>query len=143
MGSDAAIRVKSRKPAAENLMNLESSFFAKIVSGADNVICDQMREMTRDREHQIMVLRGHSLGHRSHADQKALSFSTALSSARSGVKMHQRFWNSVAKPASGPEHSVPAIGCAGTKWTPSGRCGATCSMTAFFTEPTSVSITPD
>ena len=27
--------------------------------------------------------------------------------------MHQRWWNSVAKPASGPLCSVPATGCAG------------------------------
>ena len=32
--------------------------------------------------------------------------------------------NSSAKPESGPECSVPATGCAGTKWTPAGRCGA-------------------
>ena len=31
--------------------------------------------------------------------------------------MHQRFWNSAAKPASGPLRSVPATGCAGiTTW---------------------------
>ena len=41
-----------------------------------------------------------------------------------GVRMHQRFSNSVAKPASGPECSVPATGWAGTKCTPFGRCGA-------------------
>ena len=38
--------------------------------------------------------------------------------------MHQRLMNRSAKPAIGPECSVPAIGCAGTKCTPAGRCGA-------------------
>ena len=37
--------------------------------------------------------------------------------------MHQRLTNSSAKPASGPEYSVPATGCAGTKCTVFGRCG--------------------
>ena len=32
--------------------------------------------------------------------------------------------NSSAKPESGPECSVPATGCAGTKCTLAGRCGA-------------------
>ena len=35
--------------------------------------------------------------------------------------MHQRLTNSSAKPASGPECSVPATGCAGTKCTPAGK----------------------
>ena len=56
--------------------------------------------------------------------------------------MHQRLRNSVAKPASGPDCSVPATGCAGTKCTPSGRCGATCATTEPLTEPTSETIAP-
>ena len=51
--------------------------------------------------------------------QNAASFATAFASAPSGgVRMHQRLTNSSAKPASGPEYSVPATGCAGTKCTP-------------------------
>ena len=55
--------------------------------------------------------------------------------------MHQRLWKSVAKPASGPEYSVPATGWAGTKARPRQvrRDGAT---TAPFTEPTSETMAP-
>ena len=38
--------------------------------------------------------------------------------------MHHRFTNNVANPASGPDCSVPATGCAGTRWACSGRWGA-------------------
>ena len=55
---------------------------------------------------------------------RARTASTAAGSVPSGgVRMHQRPWNRVAKPASGPEYSVPAIGWPGTRATPSGRCG--------------------
>ena len=58
------------------------------------------------------------------ARQNAASRSTAAGSASGGgVRMHQRLTNSSAKPASGPEYSVPATGCAGMKWTPRGTCG--------------------
>src|SRR3984957_13190591 len=70
--------------------------------------------------------------------QKARSFSTAAGSVPSGgVRMHQRLMNSSGKPESGPECSVPATGCAGTKCTSGGRCGAMSLTTAPLTEPTS------
>ena len=47
-----------------------------------------------------------------------------------GVRMHQRPSNSSAKPASGPDCSVPAIGWPGMKCTPAGTCGATSRTTA-------------
>ena len=56
--------------------------------------------------------------------------------------MHQRPTNSSAKPASGPECSVPATGCAGTKCTPAGRCGPMSRTIAPLTEPTSDTIAP-
>ena len=37
--------------------------------------------------------------------------------------MHQRLTNRLANPASGPEYSVPATGCAGTRRACSGRIG--------------------
>ena len=75
--------------------------------------------------------------------QKAASLSTACGSAPSGgVRMHQRLTNSSAKPASGPEYSVPATGCAGTKCTLFGRCGAMSRTTAPLTEPTSETMAP-
>src|SRR6476469_319975 len=77
------------------------------------------------------------------ASQNAVSLATASGSAPSaGVRMHQRCRNNVAKPASGPEYSVPATGWAGMKCTPSVTCGATAAMTPLFTEPTSERIAP-
>src|SRR5208282_2365600 len=77
------------------------------------------------------------------ARQNAASFSTAAASTSSGgVKMHQRPTKSAAKPASGPEYSVPATGCAGTKCTPAGKCGAMSRSTAPLTEPTSETVAP-
>ena len=51
--------------------------------------------------------------------------------------MHQRLTNSSAKPASGPEYSVPATGWAGTKCTFFGRCGPMSRTMEPLTEPTS------
>ena len=56
--------------------------------------------------------------------------------------MHQRLTNNSAKPASGPEYSVPATGCAGTKCTVFGRCGAMSRTIAPLTEPTSETMAP-
>ena len=56
--------------------------------------------------------------------------------------MHQRLSNSSAKPASGPEYSVPATGCAGTNCTPFGRWGCTWATTDALTEPTSETMAP-
>src|SRR3954466_16046623 len=56
------------------------------------------------------------------AAQNARRRSVASAAAPSGgVRMHQRLMKSSAKPESGPECSVPATGCAGTKWTPAGN----------------------
>ena len=75
--------------------------------------------------------------------QNAARRSTASWSAcGGGVRMHQRPTNSSAKPASGPECSVPATGWAGTKCTPAGRCGAISRSTEPLTEPTSDTIAP-
>src|SRR2546430_2283417 len=69
--------------------------------------------------------------------QSARSRATAFSSVPGGgVRMHQRPWNSSAKPASGPECSVPATGWPGTRWTPSGMFGPRSRMTACLTERT-------
>ena len=60
----------------------------------------------------------------------------------SGVSKHQRLSKSSAKPEAGPECSVPASGCPGMNSTLSGRWGVTASITARFTEPTSVTVAP-
>src|SRR3954466_6156598 len=56
--------------------------------------------------------------------------------------MHQRLMKSSAKPESGPECSVPATGCAGTKCALAGRYGAISLTTAPLTEPTSEMTAP-
>src|ERR1019366_247378 len=75
--------------------------------------------------------------------QSSATFSTAASSVPGGgVNSVQRPWNRVVKPESGPECSVPAKGCAGTKCTSSGTNGPTSRMTDCLVEPTSVSTVP-
>ena len=59
-----------------------------------------------------------------------------------GVKIHHLPLKSSAKPASGPDFSVPAIGWPGTKKTSLGKIGKIESIRCFFTEPTSVIIVP-
>ena len=79
-----------------------------------------MRQMAGDREHEVVMVGRHDLdlGAERRPRTRA-SFSTAAGSVPSGgVRMHQRLMNSSAKPESGPECSVPATGCAGTKCTP-------------------------
>src|SRR5471032_2998500 len=56
--------------------------------------------------------------------------------------MVQRPSNRSSKAASGPEFSVPATGCAGTKCTPLGMCGSMSAITVCFTEPTSETMQP-
>src|SRR5438067_10879092 len=75
--------------------------------------------------------------------QNEASFATALGSVPSGgVRMVQRLKKSVENPASGPDSSVPATGCDGTKWTMLGRCGTIALMIEALTEPTSDTIVP-
>src|ERR1700730_5035628 len=75
--------------------------------------------------------------------QNEASFVTALGLVPSGgVNMVQRLKKSVENPASGPDCSVPATGCDGTKWTVAGRCGATALMIEALTDPTSDTIAP-
>src|SRR5271154_906709 len=77
------------------------------------------------------------------ACQNRPSFATASVEVPSGgVNMHHRFTNNVANPASGPDCSVPATGCAGTRWACSGRWGAIAAITSVFTEPTSDTTAP-
>src|SRR4051812_17222088 len=59
-----------------------------------------------------------------------------------GVSNVQRPSNNSTNPASGPECSVPAIGCAGTKCTPAGTSGPTSRITDCLVDPTSVSTAP-
>src|SRR5208337_5610301 len=63
----------------------------EVGGGADNVICDQMRHMARDREHQVMVAGAHDLDVRTKRLPKGAHLPSAAGSAPSGgVKIHQR-----------------------------------------------------
>ena len=56
--------------------------------------------------------------------------------------MHHLSSISSAKPDSGPENSVPAIGCPGIKLIPWGIMSDTWLITSDLTDPTSVMIDP-
>ena len=56
-GSEAAMRVKSRKPPAENLMTSDLQRLLEIGRGADDRVGDEMRQMRGDGEH-LVVVRG-------------------------------------------------------------------------------------
>ena len=55
------MRVKSRKPPAENLITSERVTSLQIGGGADDVVGDQMRHMAGDGEHDVVVLGRHGL----------------------------------------------------------------------------------
>src|SRR3977135_2177278 len=75
--------------------------------------------------------------------QNEASLATALGRSPAGrVNRVQQLKKSVENPASGPDCSVPATGCDGTKWTMAGRCGATALMIETLTDPTSDTIAP-
>ncbi len=59
-----------------------------------------------------------------------------------GVSTHHLSSNNSANPASGPDNSVPAIGCPGIKLTPIGITFESSSITFSFEEPVSVTIQP-
>ena len=56
-GSEAAMRVKSRKPPAENLITSALRRLLEIGRGADDGIGDEMRQMRGDGQHPV-VMRG-------------------------------------------------------------------------------------
>ena len=114
------MRVKSRKPPAEIFDHFALGDGREIVGGADDVVGDQMRHMAGDREHQIVMLGVHHLDLAAEAlpELPSASRRAAGSAPGGGVRMHQRPSNNSAKPASGPDCSVPAIGWAGMKCTP-------------------------
>ena len=55
------MRVKSRKPPAENFSTSERVTVCNLVGGADDGVGDQMRQMAGDGEHQVVVIGRHGL----------------------------------------------------------------------------------
>ena len=55
------MRVKSRKPPAENFITSELVTWPEFLGGADDGVGDQMRQMAGDREHEIVVIGVHHL----------------------------------------------------------------------------------
>ena len=55
------MRVKSRKPPAENFSTSERVTVLQFVGGADDGVGDQMRQMAGDGEHQVVVVGVHGL----------------------------------------------------------------------------------
>jgi hypothetical protein len=109
-GSEPAMRVKSRKPPAENLTTSARSLAS--TWGRCEVIASTLSWCIGSMACTMLPQARH----------RPAIFSTAVSSVPGGgVRMHQRSSKSSAKPASGPECSVPATGWPGTKCTPSGR----------------------
>ena len=53
------MRVKSRKPPAENLMTSDLSDVLEIGRGADDGVGDEMRQMRGDRQHHVVMLGVH------------------------------------------------------------------------------------
>ena len=139
------MRVKSRKPPAEIFDHFAFGDLLQVVRRADDVVGDQMRHMAGDRQHQIVMLGVHHLDLAAAAPARtACSFSTAR-----GVGARRRRQDApaaveqLAKPASGPDCSVPAMGWAGMKCTPLRHdAGRHRAITAPLTEPTSVTIAP-
>ena len=55
------MRVKSRKPPAENFITSRARHLRRVVGGADDGVGDQMRQVAGDRQHQVVVLGRHDL----------------------------------------------------------------------------------
>ena len=55
------MRVKSRKPPAENFSTSERVTVVQFVGGADDGVGDQVRQMAGDRQHQVVVIGRHDL----------------------------------------------------------------------------------
>ena len=137
------MRVKSRNPEAAKLQHLLAGLVGQVVGGAADGEREQMRQMRNDRQHAVVMRRFHPLGHRpAAAPQFGDLLHRSFVGAGGGVSSVQRPWNSVVKPESGPEYSVPANGCAGTKCTPAGTNGPTSRITDCLVDPTSVSTAP-
>ena len=53
------MRVKSRKPPAENCSTSERVTWLELVGGADDGVGDEMRQVAGDAEHEVVMLGRH------------------------------------------------------------------------------------
>ncbi len=53
------MRVKSRKPPAENFNTSDRDTVGEFLRGADDRVGDEMRQMAGDRQHHVVMLGGH------------------------------------------------------------------------------------
>ena len=98
------MRVKSRKPPAENAMTSDLRLLLEVGRGADDRVGDQMRQMRGDRQHLVVVIGAHRRrpACRPLPTARPTVATASGSVSGSGVRMHQRSRNSSAKPDFGP-----------------------------------------
>ena len=121
-GSDAAIRVKSLNPPALYLITslcVTASKSAAVPTILNAIKCGTWLVIASTRSWWSASMISTSDPMACHKSE--IVATACLSVSASGVRIHQRLSNSSANPASGPESSVPAIGCAGTKTACSGK----------------------
>ena len=124
------MRVKSRKPPAENATTSDLQVLARARSRCRRSCRRSDAAGARSPPAPCRGGRPPSSRPACRPPPTAASTLPTASGAVSGggVRMHQRSWNNSAKPASGPECSVPATGWPGTKCTPPGNSGCSVSI---------------
>ena len=99
------------KPAGGEFQHFRAGHRLQFVRRADDGVSNQMRQMAGDGEHQIVVIRCHQFHIGAEQTPECRKFFHHLGvGPTGGVRMHHRLTKSSAKPASGPEYSVPATG---------------------------------
>ncbi len=144
VGSDAAMRVKSRKPPAENFITSDCVTVSRSRRGADDVVGDEMRHVAGDGEHQIVVLRRHHLdigaepapevaaSARPPSGRCPAAASGCTSDCRTARRNRRRARNIPCRRRDAPARNEP----------PSADAAETCATTDALTEPTSETMAP-
>ena len=97
------MRVKSRKPPAENLMTSDLRLLLEVGRGADDRIGDQMRQVRGHRQHLVVMVGAHRDDPHAGVRHSRPTFDHRSDAVPGGgVRMHKRPSNSSANPASGP-----------------------------------------
>ena len=139
------MRVKSRKPPAENVMTSDLRSSLEIGRGADDRIGDQMRQMRGHRQHPVVMLGGHR--HDLHAapashsavdlvDRRRRRCRAAGSGCTSGPRTARQ------SPLRGRNARCRRPDGRGRNARPAAMRGARSRIAASLTEPTSVTIAP-